>query len=143
MNIEEAIDKAVNRRYREMILIYDGSREYNNNPRSHVYRVGPFCVKYYLKSKLDFKCEVDNLNKLKPYGFAPQLYYSDKNENFIIMEYINGKAIGDIANLSSEQRNQLNKIHSILKKEGIYYEKDEIHCIVEENGNLRFIDFNI
>ena len=51
MNLSEAISIAKSKNYREMELIYDGIIEGNNNPRSYVYKIGNFCIKYYIKSK--------------------------------------------------------------------------------------------
>ncbi|MFR4987490.1 MAG: hypothetical protein ACLUCH_08865 [Lachnospirales bacterium] len=144
MNLSEAISIAKSKNYREMELIYDGIIEGNNNPRSYVYKIGNFCIKYYIKSKeIDFEKETSNLNKLKEYKFAPELYYSDENDYFIIMEYIYGVPLKNIDDLNENQKEQLKKIKCTLDKLGIFYEKEHEHCLAESNGNLRFIDFGL
>lgn len=88
----------------QMELIYDGRQEQNNSPRSNVYRIGKYCVKYYIRCRTDFRTEVRNLKILESYEFAPKLFYSDENELFIIMEYIEGVRLGKYGNLNSNQQ---------------------------------------
>lgn len=146
VSLQQAIEIAEKRNYSLMTLIYDGTQECNSNPRSTVYRIGKYCVKYYIRSKAyDFTTEVKNLRSLSEYNFAPKLFHTDEKNYFILMEFIEGVSLGSygIKNLDTNQQQQLTHIKHQLDSMGIYYEKEEYHCLVEPTGRLRFIDFNI
>ena len=143
-DINSVIEIAKNRHYSQMELIYDGTQEFNQNPRSHVYRVGDFCIKYYIRTKIDCSCEATHLLQLEEYGFAPKMYYRDLNDNFIVMEYIDGIQLGKIKDaLTESQWCEIEWIRATLKKLKIYYEKENMHCIIDKSGKIRFIDFGI
>ena len=61
------------------------------------------------------------------------------------MEYIEGVSLGKYGtqNLNSNQQKQLSEIKEKLESLKIYYEKEDFHCLVEANGELRFVDYNI
>ena len=147
ISLQQVVKIANNRDYSLMTLIYDGTQEWNDNPRSNVYKIGKYCVKYYIRDARDFRTEVKNLNTLEreSCSFAPKLWYSDPDGKFIIMEYIEGVSLGKYGtqNLNSNQQKQLSEIKEKLESLKIYYEKEDFDCLVEANGELRFVDYNI
>lgn len=144
MTLDQVREAAEACDYKAMELIYDGSSEFNGNPRSHVYRMGTYCIKYYIRSWMDYNTEYANLQKLESLGFAPKLYYGSQEKLYIIMEFINGVPLGKLNTpLTSDQKSQLKTIYNQLDGLGIYHEKEEIHCIIESSGKVRYIDFNI
>ena len=96
MTLEQVCNTADNKNFNEMKLIYDGSSEMNSNPRSHVYRLDTYCIKYYIRSKTDYYTEYTNLRKLEPFGFAPKLYFGSEEQQYIIMEFIDGTPLGEL-----------------------------------------------
>jgi hypothetical protein len=144
MTLDQVREAAEVHNYKAMELIYDGLSEDNRNPRSHVFRMGAYCIKYYIRCKSDYYTEYANLQKLEPFGFAPKLYYGSEEKHYIIMEFIEGTPLGMLSTpLSSDQKTQLETIYRHLDDLDIYYEKQDIHCLIEPSGKVRFIDFNI
>lgn len=141
--------------FNDLEVIYDGTQQNTNSPRSFVCKSGEYCIKFYLKSpKSDFEQEEKNLQLLGKYGFAPKYHYGSKEFNYIIMEYIEGEQLGkygelypkDIQNstkISKNHKDAYTNMINVLDELHINYENHSQHLIIDKNNQLRMIDFNI